>query len=131
MASNTKAQSMAFRQIGPNLSMLQLRAIAPCLLTRPKVGLKPVAPQTVEGETIEPHVSLPIAKGTRPATVAEADPAEEPLLPSYKFQGFLVLPPYQTSPQAKAPKVNFATKTAPASSSFFITVAVCANFWSL
>jgi hypothetical protein len=54
----------------------------------PKVGLKPVAPQTVAGETILPHVSVPIAKGTNPATVAEVEPAEEPEDPFFKFQGF-------------------------------------------
>lgn len=52
--------------------------MAPVRLTLPKVGLKPVAPQVVEGETILPQVSVPIAKGTKPATVADADPAEEP-----------------------------------------------------
>ena len=44
----------------------------------PNVGLNPVAPQVVEGETILPQVSVPIAKGTSPATVAEVDPADEP-----------------------------------------------------
>ena len=52
--------------------------MAPERLTLPKVGLKPVAPHVVEGETILPQVSVPIAKGTKPATVAEAEPADEP-----------------------------------------------------
>ena len=59
------------------------------------MGLKPVAPQVVEGETILPQVSVPMANGTRPATVAEAEPAEDPEGPYFKFQGFLVLPPNQ------------------------------------
>ena len=59
--------------------MLQLNAIAPVRGTRPKVGRKPVVPHSVEGETIEPSVSLPIAKGKRPAETDEADPADEPL----------------------------------------------------
>jgi len=42
------------------------------------VGLKPVAPQVVEGDTILPQVSVPMAKGTNPATVAEVEPAEDP-----------------------------------------------------
>ena len=61
----------------------------------PNVGRKPVAPQVDAGETIEPHVSVPIAKGTRPATVADVDPAEEPEEPDFTFHGFFVRPPYQ------------------------------------
>ena len=52
----------------------------------------------VEGEIIEPNVSVPIENPTSPADVADADPAEDPLEPSSKFQGFLVFPPNQTSP---------------------------------
>src|SRR5687767_7093461 len=103
MASNTIPQSTADRQIGPILSMLQLSAMAPVRLTRPKVGRKPVTPHRVEGETIEPSVSVPIANATSPEPVAEADPAEEPLDPCARFQGFLVTPPYQMSPMANAP----------------------------
>ena len=109
--------------MGPNLSIVQLSAMAPSLLTRPKVGRSPVAPHRVDGETIEPRVSLPIAKGTNPATVADVDPAEDPLLPCSRFQGFLVLPPYHTSPQAGAPNVNLATNTAPAASNWLIISA--------
>ena len=97
--------------------------MAPVLLTRPNVGLKPVTPHRVDGDTIDPKVSVPIEKATNPAAVDEADPAEDPLEPCSKFHGFLVLPPYQTSPHASAPMVNFATRTAPASSNFFTTVA--------
>src|SRR5688572_17118423 len=98
--------------------------MAPLRLTRPKVGRNPVTPQRVEGDTIEPSVSVPIAKATNPALVAEADPAEEPLDPCFRFHGFLVTPPYQISPMAKAPIVSLTTRTAPASISFFTTVAV-------
>src|ERR1043165_5138294 len=97
--------------------MLQLSAIAPCRLTRPKVGRRPVTRQRVDGETIEPHVSLPIAKPTSPAAVAAADPADDPLDPSWIFQGFLVCAPNQTSPQASSPSVSLASSTAPASRS--------------
>ena len=41
----------------------------------------PVAPHRVDGETIEPNVSVPSANGTRPAAVADAEPADEPLDP--------------------------------------------------
>ncbi len=123
MASNTSAQSSTVRQIGPILSMLQLSAIAPCRLTRPNVGRRPVQPQRVHGETIEPSVSVPMANPTRPAAVAAAEPADEPLEPCSGFHGFFVCPPYQTSPQASAPSVSLATSTAPAWSSRRTTVA--------
>src|SRR5262245_49372746 len=97
--------------------MLHDKAIAPVRGTRPKVGRRPVAPLRVDGETIEPSVSLPIAKATRPATVAAPGPADEPLLPWSSFQGLRVLPPYQTSPCASAPRVSLATMIAPAASS--------------
>src|SRR6516164_6705938 len=87
MASNTMAQSSTVRQIGPILSMDQLRAMAPVRLTRPKVERRPVTRQTVQGDQIDPYVSVPMANATRPADVAEAGPAEEPLLPSLVFQG--------------------------------------------
>src|SRR5678815_3839152 len=100
MAPNTRPQSVALRQSGPSLSMVHDRAMAPLRLTRPKVGRNPVAPHRVEGEMIEPCVSLPMAKATHPAAVADAGPADEPLDPWSVFQGFLVVPPYQTSPWA-------------------------------
>ena len=109
----------------PALSMLHESAIAPALLTLPKVGRSPVTPQRVLGETMEPQVSVPMANGTSPAAVAAADPAEDPLEPSSRFQGFLVLPPYHTSPMARAPRVSFPSIMAPASSSLRITVALC------
>ena len=47
-------------------------AIAPVRLTRENVGRSPVVPQCMHGETIEPSVSVPMAKPTRPAAVAAA-----------------------------------------------------------
>src|SRR5260221_9504763 len=131
MISKTMASSRADRQMGPTLSMLQLRAIAPVLLTLPNVGLNPVTPHWVEGETIDPSVSVPIEKATSPADVPEADPADDPLDPCFKFQGFFVTPPYQMSPLASAPIENLHTRTAPASNNFFTTVAVWSKACSL
>ena len=54
-------------------------------------------PQRWQGEVIEPSVSVPIAKAQRPAAVADAEPALEPLEPSLRFQGLRVQPPYQMS----------------------------------
>ena len=75
------AQSSTLRQIGPSLSIVHDSAIAPVRGTLPKVGRNPVVPQRVDGDDIEPSVSLPIAKPTRPAAVADAGPAEDPLDP--------------------------------------------------
>src|SRR5512133_3690729 len=81
MASRTKAQSSTARQIGPILSIVQVRAIAPVRGTRPNVGRSPVVPQRVLGDEIEPSVSVPMEKATQPAAVAEAEPADDPLDP--------------------------------------------------
>src|SRR5436853_272519 len=42
------------------------------------------------GTSLMPSVSLPRAKPARPAAVALAEPADEPLEPRVGFQGFLV-----------------------------------------
>jgi hypothetical protein len=52
--------------------------MAPVRGTRPKLGRRPVTPQRVEGDEMEPSVSVPMAKPTHPAEVALAEPAEEP-----------------------------------------------------
>src|SRR5262245_47269160 len=110
MLSSTRAQSSTARPIGPSLSMLHDSAIAPVRGTRPKVGRRPVVPQRVEGEVIEPSVSEPMLNATQPAAVAEAGPADEPLEPWDVFHGLRVTPPYQTSPIASAPSVSLDTR---------------------
>src|SRR5215469_9922782 len=127
MALSTSAVSSTERQIGPSLSMLQESAMAPVRGTRPKVGRSPVAPHRVLGEEIEPRVSEPMAKATHPAAVAEAEPAEDPPDPWAGFQGLRVLPPNQRSSMASAPRLNLASKTAPAASKRFTTTASSAN----
>ena len=49
--------------------------------TELNVGLNPVTPHLVDGDIIDPRVSVPIANATKPAETAEAEPAEEPLEP--------------------------------------------------
>src|SRR3981189_1827312 len=115
--------------MGPSLSMLQDSALAAVRGTRPKEGRSPVHPQRVDGDEIEPSVSDPMLKATHPAAVAEAGPADDPLDPWFVFQGWRVMPPNHTSPSARAPNVNFATSTAPASSRRFTTVASSSIIW--
>ena len=67
--------------MGPSLSWLQDNAIAPVRGTCPNVGRRPVQPQRVLGEEIDPSVSDPTENPTHPAAVAEAGPADEPLDP--------------------------------------------------
>src|SRR6478736_3943308 len=110
--------------------MVQESAIAPVRGTKPNVGLRPVVPQRVDGEEMEPSVSDPMANATQPAAVADADPADEPLDPCFVFQGFRVMPPNHLSPCASAPSVSLATSTAPAASRRFTTVASSSIFWS-
>src|SRR4051794_11970966 len=81
----------------------------------------------MHGLLIEPIVSLPMENATPPAAVAAAGPALEPLEPDAGFQGLRVRPPYHTSPIASSPSESFASNTAPASSSFFTTVASKSN----
>src|SRR5919198_2587462 len=123
IASNTSAQSSALRQIGPSLSIVHDSAIAPVRGTRPNVGRKPLTPHVRDGEVIEPFVSEPMEKPTHPAAVADAGPAEDPLDPSWGFQGLRVRSAYHRSPWASAPSVSLAMRMAPASSSRLTTVA--------
>src|SRR3954471_18133482 len=116
MALSTNAQSSTERQMGPSLSMLQERAMAPVRGTRPKVGRRPVTPHRVDGDEIEPRVSEPIAKATHPADVAEDEPADDPDEPCVGRHGLRVRSPNHRSPCARAPKENFASSTAPAAS---------------
>src|ERR1044072_7427406 len=104
--------------MGPTLSIVQLKPIAPYRLTRPYVGRRPTTPLRPDGEMIDPSVSVPIANPTNPAAVAAPGPADEPLPPgrsSSGTQGFRVTPPNHFGACASAPMESLATSTAPAS----------------
>src|ERR1700736_1600830 len=62
-----------------------------------------------------PPVSLPTANPTNPAATAAPGPALEPEEASSGSHGFIVWPPNQISLSASAPRLSFATSTAPAS----------------
>ena len=88
-----------------------------------------MTPLRVDGEMMEPRVSVPIANPTSPAAVAAPEPADEPLDPSSVFHGFRVRPPNQRSPDARAPIESLATRMAPASVSRVYTVASVSTVW--
>src|ERR1700752_3183633 len=117
--------------MGPSLSSDQQSVIAPLRGTRPNVGRRPVTPQRIAGLTMLPPVSLPIENPTSPAAVAAPGPALEPDAPSSSSQGFMVWPPNQISLSASAPRLSFATSTAPDSCSRLTTEASSAGTRSL
>ena len=57
--------------------MDQAMAMAPYLLTRPKLGRMPEMPHQDVGQMIEPRVSEPRAQGASPAATMAPDPLEE------------------------------------------------------
>ena len=124
---STITVSSTLRAMGPSLSSDQHSVIAPVRGTRPNVGRRPVTPQRIEGLTMLPPVSLPIAKPTSPAATAAPGPALEPDEPSSSSQGFIVCPPNQMSLRASAPRLNLATSTAPAALRRSVTVASAAG----
>src|SRR5262245_26842529 len=97
MAERISAESSAVRPIEPSLSSVHDSAIAPCRLTRPYVGRKPVTPQNDAGVMIEPDVSEPMANGTSPAATAAAEPDEEPPDQNERSQGVRQGPVKQAS----------------------------------
>jgi hypothetical protein len=74
------------------LSIEYESAIAPPRPTRPNVGRNPETPQYAEGQTIEPHVSVPIAKAARPAATIAPEPLDDPHVQHVSFHGFFAPP---------------------------------------
>ena len=76
-----------------------------------------------------PQVSVPMAKGTRPAATADPEPDELPPLHCEGFQGFrpgpvrLAFACRYPIPPAASTMLSLATSTAPASRSLRTTVA--------
>src|SRR6202012_1354781 len=115
IAFSTRIVSSTLRAMGPSLSSDQQSVMAPLRGTRPYVGRRPVTPQRMEGLTIDPPVSDPIANATSPAAVGAPGPALYAPGPSSSSHGFIVWPPNQISFSANAPILSFAIRTAPAS----------------
>src|SRR5258708_16473074 len=68
-------------------------------LTRPTVGFRPTIPLTAAGQVIDPSVSVPIARRTRPAATAAAEPLELPHGLRLSAQGLRVCPPIALQPE--------------------------------
>src|SRR5262245_24076809 len=100
-------------------------------LTRPSVGLMPTIPFAVEGHTIEPSVSVPIATAHKFADTATPEPELEPQGLRLSEYGLRTNPPLPLHPLVECVERKFAHSlrfvfpriTAPASRSFWTTNA--------
>ena len=79
MAVSSSAQSFTLRAIGPAVSCQWVMGMMPFPMVRPRVGLRPTMPQALDGLTMEPSVSVPMAAKQRLAETAAAEPELEPL----------------------------------------------------
>src|SRR5256885_11897194 len=98
MAPSSAAASATVRVIGPAVSWLCAIGTMPVRLTRPSVGLMPTRPLPVDGDTIEPSVSVPMAKAARLAATAAPEPELDPDGLRSSAYGFFVCPPRPLQP---------------------------------
>src|SRR6185295_18755112 len=80
----------------------------PLRLTRPSVGLMPTSPFVVDGDTIDPSVSVPIAAALRFAAIAAPEPELEPDGLRSSTYGFFVCPPRPLQPLVECVDRKFA-----------------------
>src|SRR5512138_2604790 len=92
------AASSTVRAIGPGVSCVNEIGIIPVLLNRPTVGFIPTIPLLLEGQTIDPFVSVPIATMQRFADTATPEPELEPQGFLSSTYGFFVCPPIPLHP---------------------------------
>jgi hypothetical protein len=64
--------------MGPAVSCEAEMGMIPDRLHSPTVGFTPTTPQSEEGHTMEPSVSVPIVMAARLAAAATAEPELEP-----------------------------------------------------
>ena len=86
------AASSALWAIGPTVSSVRESGVTPKRLVKPKVGFIPVSPHSADGMRIEPPVSVPSARGAKPAATAAPEPALEPPGIRSSFHGLLGMP---------------------------------------
>ena len=75
---SSAAASATVRAIGPAVSCVAEMGMIPERLARPTVGLIPTMPHMLDGQTIDPSVSVPIAAAHRFADAAAPDPELDP-----------------------------------------------------
>src|SRR5438034_6931278 len=80
----------------------------PLRLRSPSVGLMPTSAALLEGETIEPSVSLPIATAQSEAAAAAAEPELDPDGLRSRAYGFFVWPPRPLQPLDECVERKFA-----------------------
>src|SRR5258708_2861219 len=97
-APSTAAASATVRPCGPTVSWLCETGTTPARLVRPTVGLMPTTPFALEGQTIEPSVSVPSATAHRLAETATAEPELEPHGLRSSTYGFRHWPPLADEP---------------------------------
>src|SRR5664279_61505 len=92
------AASATVRVIGPAVSCVCEMGIMPVREISPTVGLMPTIPQLLDGETMEPSVSLPTATAQRLDATAVPEPELDPDGLRSNAYGFLVRPPRPLHP---------------------------------
>ncbi len=85
-------ESPMVRASGPKWDMLSKTLGRMVMGTRPRLGLKPTAPESAAGIRTDPPMSVPSANGTTPVATATADPPDEPPEVRSGFQGLRVTP---------------------------------------
>src|SRR3954464_2004294 len=94
--------------MGPAVSWLCAIGMMPVRLTRPSVGLMPTSDALVDGETIEPSVSVPPAAAPRLAAMAAPEPELDPDGLRSSAYGFRVCPPRPLHPLDECVERKFA-----------------------
>src|SRR5688572_2241490 len=97
-APSTIAASRTARAIGPGVSCVLEIGMIPLRLHNPTVGLMPTMPHWLDGETMEPSVSVPMATAHKLADTATAEPELEPDGLRSSTYGFFVSPPRPLQP---------------------------------
>ena len=126
MVLSSTAQSFTSFVRGPAWSRDDANATMPYLETLPYVGFSPTTPQHDAGWRIEPPVSVPTDAAHSPAATLAAEPPLEPPGTRSMSHGFFVTTNAEFSvdePMANSSILFFPKITAPASLSFFMTVA--------
>src|SRR5262245_17285355 len=108
IAVSSAAASATVRVIGPAVSCVCEIGMMPVRETRPTVGLKPTSAQLLDGETIEPSVSVPTVRAQRFAAPAVPDPELEPEGSRSRTYGFLHCPPRPLQPLCECVDRKFA-----------------------